>query len=132
MSIKWMRILFVFAGIYDGVLGLAFLLYPAQLFDHFGVPPPNHMGYVHFSALLLLVFAVMFFRVAANPVKNRELILYGCGLKTAYCATVFGHAAWGAIPSIWLPWAWADLGFLALFLLAWWQLRRKAVPAQDR
>jgi len=130
MSIKWIRVLFVFSGIFDGVLGFVFLLCPGCLFDHFGVPLPNHMGYVHFPALLLLVFACIFLRVAMDPVKNRELILYGCGLKLAYCATIFGHAAWGSIPSIWLPWAWADLVFLALFVAAWRQLGRSARAAE--
>jgi len=85
---------------------------------------------VHFPALLLLVFECIFLRVAMDPVKNRELILYGCGLKLAYCATIFGHAAWGSIPSIWLPWAWADLVFLALFVAAWRQLGRSARAAE--
>ena len=130
MSIKWLRILFVLSGIYDGVLGLAFLLWPNCLFEYFDVPPANHMGYVQFPALLLIVFACLFFRVAMDPVKNRELILYGCGLKLAYCGTVFWHSAFGFMPPVWVFFAWADLVFLALFIAAWRRLHRQVSAAK--
>jgi hypothetical protein len=84
------RALFVAAGLYDGILGLAFVFFPAAIFAHYGVTPPNHYAYVQFPALLLIVFAAMFFRIATDPVRHRELILYGCGLKAAYC----GLASW--------------------------------------
>jgi hypothetical protein len=130
-SPRWIRILFVLAGVYDGALGLAFLLYPAGVFEMHHVEPPNHLAYVRFPALLLLLFAIMFFRIAANPVARRELILYGCGLKISYCAIVFGYQAKGVIPFMWVPWAWADLVFLSLFLVAWmisWRAASQAAP----
>ncbi len=51
--------------------------------------------------------------------KNRELILYGMGLKAAYSALAFWHQLTGGIPFMWIPWAWADLIFLVLFIAAW-------------
>ncbi len=118
---KWIKPLFVVAGLYDGILGLAFLFFAMPLFDWFGVTRPNHVGYVQFPALLLMIFGAMFFRIAANPVKNRDLILYGVALKVSYSGLVFWHELTAGIPSMWLPWAWLDLGFLVLFLLAWRQ-----------
>jgi hypothetical protein len=125
MQTKWIRVLFAVGGFYDGVLGLVFLFFPARVFSLHHVEPPNHLGYVQFPALLLLVFAVMFFRVAADPVARRELILYGCGLKVSYCAMTFGYRMTHGIPSMWIPWAWADLAFLVLFVLAWRSLRSR-------
>ena len=122
MERRWTRGLFLIAALYDGILGVTFLVSPFGLFELQGIDPPNHAGYVQFPALLLLVFAWMFLRVAIDPVRHRDLILYGCGLKLAYCTTVFGHALYGQIPSVWLPWAWADLVFLALFVSAWRKL----------
>ena len=119
MRKEWMRVLFVIAGLYDGVLGIAFLTVPGRLYRMFDVPPPNHFGYVTFPALLLLVFALMFFRIASDPVKFRALIPFGIGLKIAYCGTVFWYDLTAGIPSMWMPWAWADLVFLAFFLSAW-------------
>ena len=126
MNVTLTRVLFVIAGLYDGVLGLAFLLYAEEIFKFFVVEPPNHMGYVQFPALLLLVFAAMFFRVAADPVKRWDLIPYGCGLKAAYSGLAFYYAATTGIPDMWIPWAWADLGFLVLFVFAWVSMGRRA------
>ena len=60
----------------------------------------------------------MFVRIARDPARGAALIPYGVGLKGAYCAVAFWHQLTGTIPPMWLPWAWADLGFLVLFLLA--------------
>ncbi len=126
MQTKWARVLFTAAGLYDGVLGLAFLFVPTWVFSLNHVEPPNHPAYVQFPAVLLLVFALMFFRLAADPVSRKELILYGCVIKAAYCGIVLFYHATRGIPSMWLPWAWADLVFLVLFLLAGWQLRSRS------
>ncbi|RKZ13608.1 hypothetical protein DRQ53_09995 [bacterium] len=119
MDTRWIKYLFVVGGLYDAILGVAFLLVPANLFTWFDVTPPNHWGYVRFPALLLILFGVMFLSIAADPVRRRELMLYGCGLKVAYCGTVFWYAVTAGIPGMWMPWAWADLAFLVLFALAW-------------
>ena len=119
MNRSWIRPLFIIAGLYDGILAIAFLFFASDIFQWFGVEPPNHPAYVKFPALLLLIFAVMFFRIASDPVKNRELILYGVGLKVAYSGTAFWYQLTKDIPFMWIPWAWADLVFLALFLVAW-------------
>ena len=121
MIANWMRPLFVVAGLYDGLLGLAFLICAPRIFNSFGVTPPNHFGYVQFPALLLIIFAIMFFRIAQNPVGNRDLIFYGIALKLSYCGVAFWHHLHGGIPFMFVPWAWADLVFLLLFLLAWKQ-----------
>src|SRR5262245_56046576 len=126
MQARWARVLFAIAGLYDGILGLAFLLAPTWVFSLHQAEPPNHMGYVQFPALLLLVFSLMFFRIAADPAGRKELILYGCGLKVSYCAVVFYYQVTGGIPFMWIPWAWADLGFLVLFILAARQLRDRS------
>lgn len=80
-------------------------------------------------ALLLLVFAAMFYRVATDPVRNRELILYGIGLTTAYsgdCVLLPDHHRHSFM---WVPWAWADLVFLVVFVVAWNKL---GSPAASR
>jgi len=100
-------------------------LFALPLFDWFGVTPPNHVGYVQFPALLLLIFAAMFWRIAQDPAGNRALIPYGISLKVAYCALVFWYQLTSAVPFMWVPWAWLDLGFIVLFVIAW-----KATPAQ--
>jgi len=89
------------------------------------VTPPNHPGYVQFPALLLVVFGLMFLAVAADPVRNRNLIPYGILLKAAYCGTVFWYWASTGIPDMWKPFAWCDLAFGLLFAFAWVSLGKK-------
>ena len=113
------RLLFNIAALYDGILGLAFLFAGAKLFEHFQVTPPNHFGYIHFPAMLLIVFALMFFAVARKPTENRNLIPYGILLKVSYCSAVFYHWFTANIPYLWKPFAILDLAFLALFIWAY-------------
>lgn len=119
MSLWAVKLLFLIAALYDGVLGFLFLFWPGLPFRVFEVTPPNHMGYVQFPAVLLMIFAAMFYRVARDPVANRFLMLYGAALKTGYSGLVFYYMATTGVPAMWVPWAWADLVFLALFLLSW-------------
>jgi hypothetical protein len=116
---NWIRPVFIVAGIYDAVLGIAFLVGAGRIFSAFGVTPPNHLAYVEFPALLLLVFAAMFFRIARDPAKFRDLIPYGMGLKLSYSALAFWYQSTSDIATMWIPWAWIDLVFFILFLIAW-------------
>lgn len=115
---KWIKPFFVVAGLYDGILGLLFVLVPYQFFKAANVPPPNHVGYVQFPALLLIIFAIMFFNIARNPSANRSLILYGILLKISYSGVVLFHWMSVNIPTIWVVFAFLDLIFLVLFVVA--------------
>jgi hypothetical protein len=123
MIAKWIKPFFVISALYDGILGLAFLFAWASLYQHFGVTPPNHPAYVQFPALLLLIFAAMFLRIAQDPRANRDLIWYGGALKVAYSGTAFWYYFTSNIPAIWMPFALADLVFLVLFFIAWNNLK---------
>lgn len=129
LDIKWIRIIYLVAAVYDGLLGLIFLIVPAAAFDLHGVTPPNHLAYVQFPALLLVLFAAMFLQISVNPIRYRHLMPYGMGLKVSYCALAFGYQATEGIPFMWVPWAWADLVFLILFVLAWRSARGAGQPA---
>jgi hypothetical protein len=119
MKIELTKIVFRASAVYDGMLALSFLVTGSIIYDFFEIEKPNHMGYLHFPALLLLVFAIMLWRIASNPVKFRDLIPYGVGLKASYCLVVLYHSLSGGIPFLWIPFAWIDFGFLILFVLAW-------------
>ena len=113
------KVLFIVAAVYDGVLGAAFLFASGALFEWFSVTPPNHPGYVQFPAALLIVFAVMYMAIAMNPVRNRNLIPYGILLKVSYCGVVLFHWLTAGIPGMWKPFCLFDLVFLVLFAWAW-------------
>lgn len=118
-------ILFAVAAIYDGVLGLAFLFLGRHLFEQFNVPPPNHFGYLHFGAAILLVFTIMFIKIASNPVENKNLIPFGILLKISYCGVIFYHWFTANVPNIWKPFAYLDLIFIALFFAAYVSLDKQ-------
>jgi hypothetical protein len=128
MNTKWMKWVFGVSAAYDGILGVVFLFVGPMVYDYFGIERPNHLGYLHFPALLLIVFALLYWQIATNPVKHRDLIPYGIGLKAAYCGVVFFHRATAGIPTMWMPFAWLDLGFLILFLLAWRTIGKAGQP----
>jgi hypothetical protein len=126
------RVLFWLAALYDAVLGIAFLVLPWWIYDTFNVTHPNHWGYVQFPAALLLIFAVMFVAIARDPVGQRGLILYGVGLKVAYCAVTFGYWFGSGIPWMWKPFAIIDLVMLVLFVWAYTALGpSRPEPAQE-
>ncbi len=111
--------LFLVAALYDGLLGLAFLVAADRIFQFTQVTPPNHFGYVQFPGALLIIFGIMFAAIARRPGENRGLIPYGILLKVAYCGVAGYHWFAGGIPTMWKPFMAIDLIFLALFLLAY-------------
>ena len=124
------KALFNVAALYDGVLGAAFLAAAPTVFRAFGVAPPNHWGYVQFAGALLLVFALMFARIAADPRTHRGLIDYGILLKIAYCGVVGAHWLTGGVPFMWKPFWVADFMFLVLFAAARVSLKPASEPAK--
>jgi len=108
--------LFLIAALYDGGLGAAFLLAPGMVYRLGDVTPPNHWAYVQFPAALLLIFALMFAAIARDPIKNRDLIIYGILLKLSYCGMVFWYWFTAGIPNLWKPFAVIDLVMGALFV----------------
>jgi len=121
--------LFYISALYDGLLGLAFLLAPGQIFDYFHVPPPNHMGYVQFAALLLLIFAVMFYQIARDPLKNKDLIIYGILLKISYCSVTTVYWLQGTLPGMWKPFTICDAIMGVLYI--WVQMKLAQKPTHE-
>ena len=119
MTKSTIKIFYIIAALFDGVLGLAFLLAPGKVFALLELEPPNHMGYIHFPAALLIVFALMFAAIARKPVENRNLIPYGIFLKISYCGVVLFHWVTSNVPFIWKPFFVVDLVFIALFFWTW-------------
>ena len=117
------RLIFALSAVYDGVLGAAFLTAHGRIFDWLGITRPNHDAYVQFGASVLLVFAVAFGMVAADPVRNRPLMPVGALFKLAYALPILWHLAFGSIPLAWTWFAWADLVFAVLFFAAWRGMR---------
>lgn len=130
---KAISALFYFSSAYDFVLGAVFLTVAPWFFRVFAVDPPNHWGYVHFPALLLILFGIMFLQIAENPKANRNLIPYGILLKASYCSVVGLHTLLaGNLPDMWKPFGIADFFMLLGFIWAYKKLTpEKMIPAPD-
>ena len=118
MNSDWRKPLFFIAALYDAVLGGAFVLFWPSIFAHFNITPPNHPGYVQFPGLLLIIFGLIFLRIAGDPDANRSLIPYGIALKIAYSGLVFRYELTSGVPAMWIWCAWIDVAFLLLFVVA--------------
>lgn len=123
------RLLYGFAALYDGLLGLAFVVCAPQIFQLAGITPPNHWGYVHFAAGVLVIFGFMFFQIARAPVENRGLIVYGILLKICYVSTIAWHSLNGGLPPLWQWFAAADAIFILLFF--WSMTELELAPAVE-
>jgi len=119
MTLATIRLTFAIAGVYDLVIGLAFLFFGSEIFDRAEVPHPNHWGYVQFVALLLVIFGTMFFAVAYDPVANRNLMPYGMLLKLSYAGLVGYYWIATDCPLLFKPFAVIDAVMLVAFLLAY-------------
>jgi hypothetical protein len=123
MKISWIRFIFTASGIYDGILGFVIFFLGYSVYDANGVMRPNHIGYIQFPALLLIIFGIMFLQVGKSPVKYRGMMWYGIGLKIAYAGLVFYYLMADGIPFMWVPFAILDTIFLILFIASWMSVR---------
>ncbi len=130
---KAISALFYFSSAYDFVLGTVFLAVAPWFFRVFAVEPPNHWGYIHFPAMLLILFGIMFYQVAENPKANRNLIPYGILLKASYCSIVGFHTFLaGNMPDMWKPFGIADFLMLLGFVWSYQKLApAKEIPSAD-
>lgn len=121
MSQAMVKLLFLAAGLYDLLIGLAFLLGGVQLLDAAGVPHPNHWGYLQFAACELVIFGLMFLSISRDPVGQHGLIVYGLLLKVSYVSLTGYYWSRGECPSLFQPFAVIDAVMLVLFLLAYFR-----------
>ncbi len=117
MNLLWTRRVFLASAVYDAVLGVAFLVAHAAIYDALGITQPNHPAYLRFPALLLILFAFGFTLVYLDPKRHEGILWMGIGLKAAYIAVVLWHRLGEiGLPDIYVPFAWIDLAFLAAFI----------------
>jgi hypothetical protein len=118
MKASWVRPLFLFAGLYDMVLGVAFFLAFKPIYERFTIPLPNHDAYVQLPAALIAIFGIGFWFVSRAPERNRDLITLGVLMKFAFSGIVLSYALRDAIPPMWVPLAWIDVAFMVAFIAA--------------
>ena len=130
MKPMYIRLLLGAMALYDGLLGAAFLAGAPQMYQRMGISPPNHWGYVHFAAALLVIFGLMFLEATVAPRRNRNLLPYCFLLKLSYSGVVLYHWMLGdGLPGFWKPFAIADLVMAGLIAWIWVALRPVAASS---
>lgn len=120
--------LFYFSSAYDISLGVLFLTFAPWFFRVLNIDPPNHWAYVHFPALLLITFGIMFYKISEKPIHNRNLIPYGIMLKISYVSVVGLYTLLAQMPDMWKPFAVADFLMLLGFIWSYQKLEVKNSP----
>jgi len=128
---KYYRGLFTIAAIYDGLLGITFIFFPARAFAALGISEklPAFGGYLTLLGAFVLVIGVAYFLIARGDLRrNTDLILVGTLYKLAYSGTAFyywsqgnlPHLAFGALFGV------ADAVFFVLMAECYWALKPEA------
>ena len=124
MIARWVRPLFGLAALYDVTLGLLFFFAFGPIYAACLIALPNHNAYVQLPAALTVIFGIGFAMVALDPERNRDIIRLGILMKLAFSLIVLSYAIRDAIPFMWVPLAWIDLGFAIAFIAADRAVRR--------
>src|SRR3972149_1606482 len=112
------RTFFLVAGLYDVILGVAFLLAGEAILEAIGMELPPHTSYIHLAAMFVLVQGFSYLVAYRDPWANQGIVMVGVAYKASYAALVFYYMAIGELPSpFFIPWAIIDLGFMIGFLL---------------
>jgi len=100
---KYYRSLFTIAALYDLVLGLAFTLFPARVFNALGIGDklPAFGGYITLLGAFVLVIGIAYALISRGDLRrNADLILIGTLYKLAYSTTAFCCWAAGTLPHV--------------------------------
>ena len=100
---KFYRRLFTVAGIYDVLLGITFIFFPARAFAALGISDklPVFGGYLTLLGAFVLVIGIAYFLIARSDLRrNTDLILVGTLYKLAYASTAFYYWSQGSLPHV--------------------------------
>ena len=111
------RKFFLFAAIYDGLLGLVFFLFYPRIYAWFGITLPNHPGYVQLPALFIAIMGLADYYVYRDMMRNRDIVKIRILMKLAYSLSCFYHYFFGSLPTLWVNIAVFNFVFLAPYVL---------------
>lgn len=111
------RKFFLFAAVYDGLLGLSFFLFYRHIYGWFAITLPNHPGYIQLPALFIAIMGLADYYVYLDPLRNRDLVKIRILMKLAYSLLCFYHYFFNALPVLWMNIAVFNLVFIMPYLM---------------
>ncbi len=97
---KLFRSYFWVVGVYDVLLGGAFLLFYKAIYGFFNITPANHPGYVYLPAIFIVAGGIGEFLIARNPLRNVDLVIVRLLMKLSFVAIVFYYYFKQGVPII--------------------------------
>ena len=114
------RLLLTAAALYDGILGLLFLLFFRPILGLLGAAVPENPVYLQLAAGCIALFGLGFWWAAQHPVRNLDLVRLGTGLKVFFVCLAAYAAAVGLLPHpIFLVLALLDALFVVGVVVLW-------------
>ena len=111
------RKFFLFAAIYDALLGLSFFLFYERIYARFVITPPNHPGYVQLPAIFIAIMGLADYYVYLDIDRNRDTIKIRTLMKLAFSLLCFYHYFFGSLPTMWMNIAMFNFVFIIPYLL---------------
>jgi hypothetical protein len=121
LRLKYYKVLFLIASIYDILLGIVFTFFYKFAFELLGISEtlPKFGGYLSLIGAFLFVIGVAYYLIYRGDFKkNRDLIMVGALYKLAYCATAFFYFAIGEIPHMLFLSLFGVVDFIMFVLMA--------------
>lgn len=113
---SFFRGLFLFASIYDLVLGIAFFFFYKPLYAFFGITLPTYPMYLQMAAAFVMAMGVGYYFVYRNLYRNIDLVKLGVVYKFVYSALT-GYFYFANLANVTFFWfAIFDAIFLAFFV----------------
>lgn len=117
-SLKLYQNMFLFAFVYDLVLGLVFFLFYGQVYSAFSITTPGNPAYLQMSAAFVVVQGWLYYFVYRNMERNIDIVKIGLIYKLVYVGVVFYYWASVGVPHpLFKLFAFFDLVFAVLFVL---------------
>lgn len=119
MSREFTQKMFLFAAIFNGLIGLGLLFIPGPFLDLIFITPAlENPTWANLFGWLVTLFGVAYYWISRDPESNRQLILLGIIGKLGVAAIALANVLAGNISwQIMIP-AGADALWAALFLRA--------------
>ena len=87
-------------GVYDILLGGAFLFFYKAIYGFFNITLANHPGYVYLPAIFIVAGGVGEFLIARNPLRNADLVVVRLLMKLSFAVIVFYYFFKQGVPVI--------------------------------
>lgn len=98
---RYYRSLFKVSAVYDVLLGILFVFFPARAFDALAIPEklPAFHGYLTLLGAFVLVIGIAYYLISRGDLRrNLDLILVGMLYKLAYCVVAFYYWLFESVP----------------------------------